>query len=246
MSGFSSFSRDSTPTLFADISSKKGGIIIRAKKDESGAIVEPEQVHSRYQGVVTKIDWKDNGKAAPDTITNLRVHTKDLEGNKAMLSVALGTFHAGKVAGLFNAIDLHKPFDLRVNAAKAGEKVGDMTMDKDTTFVTMWQEGKKLAPVYTQGKDKLPDAPPLLLASGKPVMQGGMAMKDMDAVNAEVTAVINVLMEKSDKLGQGQGHHHGVSPTDAVPAEEEDGIDMNDAAATVQAAAPRPAMGQRG
>lgn len=194
--------------VFADISGKNGCIVVRG---QDGA---PNEEFEQVDGVVTNLDIKTHTMPDQNVITNLRIKLEDGNGPPTIASVALGSFFSAKIVGLLNAADLTKPIALRVGMTKMGDKIGDRTAEKDSVWVTVRQDGNRLTPVYSEGKDKLPDAPKVSVGGGKTVT-------NMEFVDAEVATVVKGLFAKMDAIHDAakvKGDDEGITLAEAQAA----------------------------
>jgi hypothetical protein len=169
----------SSNIVFVDIKGNTGEIV---RKLQDGTT----ETFDSIEGNVTDLDVRTNTYKGED-IHSLRVKFED--GGEAILaSVGLGSFFAGKIVGLLNAADLSKPLKFNVGQMKAGETIGGKLVEKDTTWVTAWQDGNRLVPDYGQGLTELPKA--------NKVMVSGKEMNDMSPVNEKVAELIGSLINK--------------------------------------------------
>ncbi|TXI24234.1 MAG: hypothetical protein E6Q67_03170 [Roseateles sp.] len=177
--------------IFVDIKGNTGEII---RKLEDGTV----ESYDSLEGTVTGMDVRSNTYKGEE-IHSLRLKIEDGSDTKIFASVGLGSFFAGKIAGLLNAADLSKPIKFNVGQMKAGETVGDRLVEKDTTWVTAWQDGKRLVPDFGNGATELPKA--------NKVVVSGKEMNDMTPVNEKVAELIGGLIGKlHPEDGQADDH----------------------------------------
>ncbi|MDL5034292.1 hypothetical protein QRD43_20490 [Pelomonas sp. APW6] len=190
--------------IFVDIKGNTGEIV---RKLEGGGV----ETYDSLDGTVTGVDVRSNTYKGEE-IHSLRMKIEDGSDTKIFASVGLGSFFAGKIVGLLNAADLSKPITLNVGQMKAGETVGDRVVEKDTTWVTAWQDGKRLTPDFGNGATELPKA--------NKVVVSGKEMNDMTPVNEKVAELIGGLIDK-------------LHP-EAGPSDDHEQVDVDAAAGAAQ------------
>jgi hypothetical protein len=227
-------------TVWFDLKGRDGTLVTWNRETQQ------EEVFSYVFGTVEDVRVKERNYGEQVGYT-VNITLRDREsGERYIIASGAGSRVTCRLLGQLNAADLSRPLYLAPYFMEKGQTLSNGETVKEDTVMTALKyvqgingdrlelsEGIKAYYNETYG-ETMPAPVPILRPDGKPLIQGGMEVKDRSKLEELTAELVQTLTAKLKGDTQGQGDGQG-----------ENGIDPESVAAAA-AAADRSAMRARG
>ena len=228
----------------------KTGAFVASQKNEAGdwedQVLPPMTDASGYLTFMDLESGEYEGKARQTLVMGLSDPNPDEPNVFIRMTVSSGdnpTREGLKMLGALNGANLMEPVVLRPWFLKAGHEFADgKKSTKDNAGVTLKQGDKKVAPDFGLDEngvkiEKIPFLEPVKDASGQPMIINGAPIIDKTPHRILFNNVLNAFAEKHNGMADAiKQHVRDVAAGNTPQAEDDEGMDIAEAAAAAAAA----------